>query len=197
MAFKLSTKAKAQTTQKESSGGYLSLKSIKDGEPARFHIVSEEPLEFWQVWGESSDGQAKPFRFVDEPSPSDIEAEMGDYTRRLNFEGTAPDKVTFSLAFFAYNYATESIQLVQFTQKSIIRELDSIVSMEDYADLSEWDFSLSRDGKTAPVTYGLRAVPIKKGAREKIDAAWAKAQEDGYDITEILRGGNPFGGAKS
>ena len=196
MPFGLSQKAKAQTAQKESSGGYLSLKNIKDGEPARFHVVSDEPLEHWQVWGESPDGAAKPFRFVEEPSPSDIEAELGEYTRRMNFEGTAPDKVQFSLAFFVWNYATESIQVVQFTQKTLIRELDSIVSMEDYADLDQWDFSLGRDGKTAPISYSLRAVPIKKGARTQIDAAWAKAQEDGYDIKQLLVGGIPFGPAK-
>ena len=196
MGFGLSAKAKAQTAQKESSGGYLSLKNIKDGEPARFHVVSQDPLEFWQVWGESPDGQAKPFRFTDEPSPSDIDAELGEYTRRLNFEGTAPDKVVFSLAFFAYNYDTETIQVVQFTQKTLIRELDSIVSMEDYEDLSQWDFSLGRDGKASPITYSLRCVPIKKGTREKIDAAWAAAQEKGYDLNQLLTGGNPFGAAK-
>jgi len=35
-------------------------------------------------------------------------------------------------------------------------------------------------------------VPRKKGAQEHIDAAWIEAKSNGFDLTRLLTGGNPF-----
>ena len=67
--------------------------------------------------------------------------------------------------------------------------------MEDYADTDQWDFVISKDTSGPPSSwYSLRPAPIKKGSKETIDAAWSEAQTKGYDLKELLVGGNPFGG---
>ena len=196
MAFKMSTKAKQATAQGSGSGGYLSLSKLENKSSVRIHLLGDEPLDFYQVWGESPDGsQIKPFRFTDDPSPSDIAAEMGEFVRRQNYEKTGPDPVTYSMAFFVFNHEQGEVVLLQLTQKGLIRELDQLLSMEDYQDTDQWDFVISKDTSGPPSSwYSLRPAPIKKGSKETIDAAWNEAQAKGYDLKELLVGGNPFGG---
>ena len=196
MAFKISQKAKAATAQGSGSGGYLSLSKLENKSSVRIHLLGDEPLDFYQTWIESPDGsQIKPLRFVDDPSPSEIEAELGDFVRRQNYEKTGPDPVTYSMAFFVWNYSTEEVQLLQLTQKGLIRELDQLLSMEDYQATEDWDFVISKDTSGPPSSwYSLRPAPIKKGSREVIDAKWAEAQDKGYNLQELLLNGNPFGG---
>ena len=196
MVFKIPQKAKVATAQGSGSGGYLSLSKLENKSSVRIHLLGEEPLDFYQVWGESPDGtQIKPFRFTDDPSPSDIAAEMGEFVRRQNYEKTGPDPVTYSMAFFVFNHEQGEVVLLQLTQKGLIRELDQLLSMEDYQDTDQWDFVISKDTSGPPSSwYSLRPAPIKKGSKETIDAAWSEAQAKGYDLRELLVGGNPFGG---
>ena len=176
-----------------SGGGYLNPSKIQAGSSARFALLNDNPLEFHEVWGEASDGSVKPFRFREEPTPEDIETEFGsDYSRRLNRDGTAPEAAKFCIAVEVFNHETGSVQILQVSQKSILREFDSISQMEDYSNLLEWDFSLGKEGSGLTTEYSLRAVPRKKGTDAKIQAAWESAQSDGFDRERLLSGGNPF-----
>jgi hypothetical protein len=58
-------------------GGYLNPSKIQAGSQVRFALLAEEPLEFYECWGEATDGSVRPFRFLDDPSPADVEQEMG------------------------------------------------------------------------------------------------------------------------
>ena len=175
-----------------SGGGYLNPSKIQSGGNVRFALLDDQPLEFFECWGESSEG-IKPFRFAEDPSPEDIEEEMGaDFKRRLNREGTAPDKVKFAIAVPVYNYDTSSVQILQLTQKSLINELDSISQMEDYADLVAWDFVLGKDGVGLETRYSLRTAPRKKGAQEDIETAWTEVRDSGFDVSRMLTGDNPY-----
>ena len=137
--------------------------------------------------------RAEPFRFAEDPSADDISTEMGDdYTRRQNRDGTAPEPVKFAIAAPVYNFETEAVQIMQLTQKSIIRELDGISQMEDYANLLEHDFVLGKEGNGLNTEYSLRPVPRKKGSEKAIGGAWSEAQESGFDIGRLLTGENPF-----
>ena len=74
------------TTQ---TGGYINPTKLESGGSVRFALLDDQPLEFFEVWGESGEGKLKPFRFADSPTTEDAEIEMGsDYTRRMNREGT-------------------------------------------------------------------------------------------------------------
>jgi len=176
-----------------SGGGYLNPSKIQSGSSVRFALLSEEPLCFYECWGEASDGAVRPFRFPDDPTPADIEQEMGpDYSRRLNREGTGPEPVKFALAVPVYNFETGTIQVLQLTQKSLIKELDQTSQMEDYENLLEWDFVMGKTGSGLTTEYTLRPVPRKAASQKGIDKAWTAALADGFDITRLIGGGNPF-----
>ena len=64
--------------------------------------------------------------------------------------------------------------------------------MEDYSDLLAWDFVLSREGTGLKTEYSLRVVPRKKGTNPLIEATFAEQKEKGFDIGELMKGGNPF-----
>jgi hypothetical protein len=183
----------AQSAVAGSAGGYLNPSKIASGSSVRFALLSEEPLEMFEVWGEDAAGKAKPFRFLEEPSPDDIAIEMGtDYTRRMNREGTSYEPVKFIISLPVYNFDNEAVEVFTISQKSLIREIDSISQTDDYEDLLATDFTLSREGNGIETRYKLLPVPRKKGADARIAEAWQSAQADGFDLTRLAEGGNPF-----
>jgi hypothetical protein len=173
-------------------GSYLNPSKIAAGSSVRFCLLSEEPLEFYELWGEGPDGKAKPFRFDSEPGPDDITLALGDYTRRVNREGTGVEPMKFALALPVYNYETARVEVLQLSQKSLIRELDAVSQMEDYSDILAIDFLLGKEGSGLNTEYKLTPVPRKKGADKDITAAWSDVRADGFDIDRLLIGADPF-----
>lgn len=173
-------------------GAYLNPSRIAAGSSKRFCLLSDEPLEFYELWGEDSSGKAKPFRFESEPSPDDIVLALGDYKRRMNREGTGYEAVKFALALPVYCFDDAQVQVLNLTQKSLIRELDAVSQMEDYSDLTAIDFQLGKEGSGLATEYKLTPVPRKKGTDKDIAAAWSDAKSAGFDISRLLTGGDPF-----
>lgn len=173
------------------AGPYMSPNKVKADGQMRFALLQEEPLCYFECWGEPVDGGSpKPFRFADEPSPADIEAEMGpNYQRREN-DGK-PEPVKFALSVPIYNFDAGKVQTFSMTQKGLQKELDEISQLEDYSDLLCWDFILTKAATNSPDMYGLRPVPRKKDTQKAIDAAWSAAVDNGYDINRMLTGGQP------
>ena len=188
----LTEKAKAEVTSTQ-SGGYINPTKLESGGSVRFALLDDQPLEFFEVWGESGEGKLKPFRFADTPTEEDAEIEMGnEFTRRMNRDGTGVEPAKFGIAVPVFDHESQEVKIFQATQKSIIGELDKISQMEDYSDLLAWDFVLSRDGAAKLTKYSLRAVPRKKGTSPLIEATYQEAKDSGFDIKELMTGGNPF-----
>lgn len=173
-------------------GAYLNPSKIAAGSSVRFCLLSDEPLEFYELWAEGTDGKAKPFRFDSEPSPDDIALALGDYTRRMNREGTGVEAMKFALALPVYNFETARVEVLQLSQKSLIREIDAVSQMEDYSDITAIDFQLGKEGSGLNTEYKLTPVPRKKGADKEIAAAWEDARSAGFDISRLLSGADPF-----
>ncbi len=190
MAF-LSKTASANVNSSGTGGGYLQLSKLPDGGSVRFALLSDEPLEGYEVWGQSN-GQSKPFRFAEEPTPEDVTVELGDFEAREGRGGPGTVDVKFFIAVPVYNYESGKVQVLQITQKSVLKELDQVSQMEDYENLLEWDFTVSKKGSCLLTEYTLRPVPRKKGSQEHIDAAWLEAKSEGFDISRLLTGANPF-----
>ena len=194
----LSKRAQEEGKKSSSSGvdRYLNPGKLEDGSSVRFSLLEENALDFYEVWGSLTEDSSKsrPYRFTDDPTPEDIEEAMaGEATRRLNFDGTAPDPAKLALAIPVYNYDAEAVQVLQFSQKTLITQLDQISQMDDYKDdLLEWDFVLAREGVQKNTTYSLRTAPKKKGAQKDKEAAWSEVQEAGFDITRLIDGTDPF-----
>lgn len=174
------------------SGAYLNPGKIAAGSSVRFCLLSDEPLEMYELWGEGPDGKAKPFRFASEPSPDDIALSLGEFSRRTNREGTGPEPIKFCLALPVYNFEASQVQVLQLSQKSIIRELDSISQMSDYEDITSIDFILGKEGSGLNTEYKLTPVPRKKGADKDIAAAWEETRSNGFDLSRLLDNGDPF-----
>ena len=176
-----------------SQGAYMTVSKLGDGENYRVAIVSESPLEYWTVWGESEEGKKKPFRFSAEPSQSDIDAALGDFKQRMNYEQTALEAHKFCLSFFVFDYQDGKIKVFEITQKTLIKELDRLSQDEDYADIHAWDLKFSRTGLKMATEYKILPSPRKSDSQAKIDEAWSAAESSGFDITQLLVGGSPFG----
>ena len=134
------------------------------------------------MWGESEEGQKKPFRFSAEPSNRDIEAELGDFKQRMNYEGTALEAPKFGLSFFCFDYADSKIKVFEITQKTLIKELDKLSQDEDYADIHAWDLKVNRTGLKMNTEYSILPSPRKKGSDDEIKAAWSAALKNRVTI---------------
>jgi hypothetical protein len=188
----LSKNASATVSSTGTGGGYLQVSKLADGGSVRFALLSDEPLEFYETWGTSSDGKSKPFRFLHEPTYEDVVVEMGDFEPREGRGGPGTADIKFAIAVPVYSFDAGAVQVLSLTQKSILKELDQISQMEDYAELLAWDFQLSKKGSGLLTEYTLRPVPRKKGAQEHIDAAWLEAKANGFELGRLITGGNPF-----
>jgi hypothetical protein len=187
----LSKQASANVSSSGTGGGYLSLSKLPDGGSVRFTLLTDEPLEGWECWG-SANGASKPFRFDHEPTEGDLKVEMGDFEPREGRGGPGTADVKFFVALPVYVYDAGKVQVLQITQKSILKEIDAISQMEDYADLLAWDFIISKKGSGLTTEYNVRPAPRKKGSQEHVDSAWIEAKAEGFDISRLLTGGNPF-----
>jgi hypothetical protein len=192
MAF-LSKTATAAITTSSSGGGYLNLSKLPDKGSVRVTILSDQPLEYYEVWG-TSGTQSKPFRFDYQPTPEDVTAEMGDFEAREGRGGPGTTDIKFAISAPVFNYETGNVQVWPITQKTIMKELDDISQMEDYdKDLTSIDLIISKDIQANGIPkYTVRPVPKKKGSQEHITAAWIEAQEAGFELDRLLTGGYPF-----
>ena len=175
-----------------SRNDYLSPSKVKADGQVRFAILANEPLCYFEVWGEDETGKGKPFRFAQEATADDIEQEMGaNYRRRCKDDGTEePQK--FAIAMPIYNFDIKRVQVLTMTQKGLQKELDEISQVEEYSDMTEWDFIMTKAATVSPDMYGLRPVPRKKDTQDAVDAAWNEAVKNGFDISRLLTGGHPF-----
>jgi hypothetical protein len=187
----LSKQASASISSSASGGGYMQVSKLPDGGSIRFCLLSDQPLEGYETWGQC-DGQSKPFRFDHQPTPEDVTAELGDFEPREGRGGPGTVDIKFFVAMPVYVFDAGKVQVLQLTQKSIIKELDTVSQMEDYENLLAWDFILSKKGSGLTTEYTLRPAPRKRGSQEHIDAAWVEAKAEGFDISRLLTGGNPF-----
>jgi hypothetical protein len=188
------SKTASDIVNSSSGGAYFSPSKLQDGGSIRFALLSDKPLEFWECWGTGPDGKARPFRFAvpDAPTYEDILAEMGDFTPREGRGGPGTAEMKFCTAVPIWSYEAGAVQVMSITQKSIIREIDVISQSEDYADLTAWDFTLSKKGAGLNTEYKLRPAPRKKGSDAVIAEAWDEAKDAGFDLSRLLTGGNPF-----
>jgi hypothetical protein len=186
------SKTASDAVNATAGGNYFSPSKLQDGGSIRFALLSDEPLEFYESWGTDAAGKSKPFRFDYDPTYEDVLAELGDYTPREGRGGPGTADVKFCIAAPIWNFEAGAVQVLSVSQKSILRELDAISQEEDYANLTEWDFTLSKKGSGLTTEYKLRPAPRKKGSDVVIAAAWEEAKSNDFDLSRLLTGGNPF-----
>ena len=101
-----------------------------------------------------------------------------NYKRTVYDDGNeAPQK--FAMSVPIYNHDINKVQILSMYQKNLIKEFDQISQVEEYSDMTEWDFIITKSSTVSPDMYGLRPVPRKKGTEEVITAAWDDAVKEG------------------
>ena len=187
--------------EKENEGGsskenYLRYTKLAQGKPANFALLEQDPLCYWLVWGETSDGSSmKPFRFLEKPSDEDIKLELGnEYTQMLNFDKTALRKPVECLTWPVYNWDLNQVQVLEVAHISLSRQFAKYGLNKKYSkNLLDWDFELSKI-QADMTRYELLIVPRDEDEHDEGQMAkdWRAAEKAGFDLSRIVGGGDPF-----
>ena len=187
--------------EKENEGGsskenYLRYTKLAQCKPANFALLEQDPLCYWLVWGETSDGSSmKPFRFLEKPSDEDIKLELGnEYTQMLNFDKTALRKPVECLTWPVYNWDLNSVQVLEVAHISLSRQFAKYGLNKKYSkNLLDWDFELSKI-QADMTRYELLIVPRDEDEHDETQMSvdWKIAQKAGFDLSRIVVGGDPF-----
>ena len=187
---------------KASSGsGFFNPSSVKEGDEIRFTILGDESSTGYELWMDSNElGQnglpkGVKTRFTDEPSAADMAARAGELGGKVR----ADSKPKQFLAFAIWNYEVEKVQVFEFSQQSIANPLIATLSDEEVeAEPHLTDFKISASGSGLEKRYqvvslaGRRRKPAIDGP---VTEAWEKAKKDGFDISVLVSGGDPFKGS--
>ena len=171
--------------------------------PFRFSILSEEPLEGYEVWFDKADGtKTKRISAGDRPSSevlAEYEKQIGATVAfEVDFETKQPtDRLAIKqcAAFFIYDYDAKAVKVLSYTQRALLDSIARKTGDPDYEDLSAWDFEITkvmgpRISYEVAVKPALRAKDKAVGA--ELDKAWADALAKGANIWRLTDGGNPF-----
>lgn len=186
--------------EKKSSGGsdlYLNPGSLTDGETVRFSPVGATSMDFYEVWGRTSEGRPKCLRFAEEPTPKELQDRATDEGVALVDQKGEPARLKQALAFWVWNYSTNGVQLFQASQRGILDTLAALLSDEDVAkDPGSWDFELNRTGTGMETRYTVVLKPGKRKSQpavsEQVNEAWQKCVSEGCNLQALLTGGDPF-----
>jgi len=164
----------------------------------RMHILSENPETGFELWIQPTNGgNPVPRRVPAHPHPSLIAELEADVGGSLVVRDGRPAIKQFA-AFFVWDFEAERVRIFSATQKQILQALARLTEDPDYADLSEWDVQLTRNGRDLDTKYAVDMKPTKrKGSLDaKITAAWDEAQGNGADLAGLfIAGVNPMGTA--
>ena len=177
-------------------GNYLNPGQITPGEKLRITLLGDDSATGFECWADGPEKGVK-LVFADEPSRSDLEERAKELKATLRDDAAAKK----FLAFAVWNYDLDKVQVFQFTQAGIANPLVNYLSDEEIeAEPHLYDFVLTKT-KTGPeprdVKYEVACLP---GRRRKADidkqitAAWDEVVGEGFDITCLRTGGDPWKG---
>ena len=194
-----------------SADRYFRPNQIDNNQEIEFIFLEEDPLEYWQAFGENiSDGKALPFRFPisdQPPSNEEILTAMGGAYRRSkcqydNDKLGLKKNVTDSPAVHCYvwpifNLDKNCIQIFEVSQPSISKQIIKETGLKKYRKGVGLDsvFSCTLhkvvDGFTK-YTFNIIDREEDEDKDAKIADEWESLKENGFDIDQLILGGDPF-----
>ena len=194
-----------------SADRYFRPNQIDNNQEIEFIFLEEDPLEYWQAFGENiSDGKALPFRFpISDQPPSNEEiltAMGGAYTRsKCQFDneklGLIKNKsdspATHCYVWPIFNLDKNCIQIFEVSQPSISKQIIKETGLKKYRKGVGLDsvFSCTLhkvvDGFTK-YTFNIIDREEDEDKDAKIADEWESLKEDGFDIDQLILGGDPF-----
>lgn len=88
------------------------------------------------------------------------------------------------VTFIVWNYEDEAIQILELTQRSLIKAIDGLYRSEDWGDPKEYDIVIEKKGEKLETEYSVRPVPPKP-FKEDVDI-------NGINLEALYEGGDPF-----
>ncbi len=142
---------------------------------------------FGKVEREDGTESSKPYRRREAEGEFSIE-EMINRNVRMKKDGEMENQKYF-IASLVYNYQKEKLQVLEFTQKSILKALKSYVESEEYGHPSGYDLTVEKKGEGLNTDYTVVVSPPKPLSAE-IEAALG---EISCDLDKIFEGEYPLG----
>ena len=191
----LNKQIKEKGFSKASAGSsYLNPSSIREGDETRFTILGDESATGYELWLDGAEGKGLKTRFTDEPSAEDMEERATELGGKVRDDSTAKQFMAFAI----WNYELEKVQVFEFSQQSIANPIIATLSDEDVeAEPHLTDFKITATGVGKEKRYMVTSLA---GRRRKpplntpIAEAWDKAVKEGFDISVLVSGGDPFKG---
>ena len=173
---------------------YLNPSMVDVKKPTSFALLEENPLCFWQVWGEEiSTGKKRPFRFIKKPSDSQVREELGkDYVWGKAYNSNENAPVKECMAWPVYDFENKVVRIFSTDLYTILTQIRRIALNRKYKNLLNWDLSLAKtkiDGRTS---YDVQVEPRDEDTQNELDDAWDEVQKKGFDINLMLTNGDPW-----
>lgn len=162
---------------KPPGGKYM---KFKEGEN-RFRVLSSSPLLGYEGWSKPT---------ADKPNGAPIRKPKGAAWNLNDLKGDKGPRHFWALA--VWNYATESVQVLQITQSGIQTAMTTLSKNRKWGHPSRYDIVVTRTGTTINDTeYAITPDP-PEAMSGSIAETWA-ALQDRFDLTRLMSGGDPFG----
>ena len=146
-------------------------------EKQAFRILTS-PIIGYEYFREDKDWKAKPVR------------------QRAPFNGTPADSLRNQApkefwAFVVYNHNEKKIQVMEITQRTLMKSIIDFSQSKDWGDPKQYDLEISRTGKGTDTRYSITPLPK---SRFENDEAWGEAinEAEKVNLEALFEGGNPF-----
>lgn len=158
------------------SGGYL---NMKDYDEVTFRILSPAIVgyEYW-----TTDNKPVRAREAFTELPKDIK-----YVK--NKEGLdVPSKINYFWIMQVWNYSTNSIQVMEITQKTIRQPILDLINNKKWGSPNKYDLTIIKKGKGFDTEYSVIPSPHSDLPKEAVEAFEASS----INLEAMYDGGNPF-----
>lgn len=139
--------------------------------------VLEKPIFGWEGWIEEA-GKRTPARFRMDQKPTDL--------RRFDKQ-----RVHHFWAMPVWNFQAKAVQVLQITQNGIQKAIEALARNEDWGSPLGFNITVKREGEKLDTEYFVNPSPHSE-VPEDAAVAFARAKKEGFDITRLYEGGDPF-----
>ncbi len=144
-------------------------------------------LFFGKVEREDGTETVKPYRRRESEGEFSIE-EMINREAKIKSDGEIEEQKYFVMGL-VYNYQKQKLQVLEITQKSILKALKSYINNEEYGHPSGYDITVSKEGEGLNTDYTVVASPPKAVSEEVEDLAG----EVSCNLEKVFEGEYPLG----
>ena len=142
---------------------------------------------FGKVEREDGTETTRPYRRRESEGEFSLE-EMINRNARMKKDGEIEGQKYFVMGL-VYNYQKEKIQVLEVTQKSILKALKSYVDSEEYGHPSGYDLTIEKSGEGLNTEYTVIVSPPKPLSSEIEDLVG----ETSCDLQKVFAGEYPLG----